>query len=90
MTDHGFDRTDGALILYPAGFSPQFLQTVKFRQISPRCSGTMTLDQLDVMGGPTAGIIDFAHGAQLAFAVRGKQGAPHVVGKADAVNQTVN
>ena len=50
----------------------------------------MAFDQINVVRDPAAGVIDAAHGAQLSFAVRGQQVAPHVIGNTDTMDQTVN
>ena len=49
----------------------------------------MTLNQINIMGRPVGGFIDFAHGAHLAFTVRCQEIAAHVIGKTYAVDQSI-
>ena len=49
----------------------------------------MTLNQINIMGRPVAGFIDFAHGTHLAFTVRCQEIAAHIIGKSNAVYQSI-
>ena len=72
------------------GLVPQRAQALELDTVAERRTGSVALDEIDVLGHPPGLAIGLAHGPQLAFGIRRQQAPCNVVGQADAANHAVD